>query len=420
MAGTLPRLLLGVAERSVSTLRGHRDVHGPLPDLRKSAPEEILEQVERAGLRGHGGASFPAAKKMRAVASRRKPRIVVANAAEGEPASRKDRVLLREAPHLVLDGVAIAARAVGAGEALIAFPKTDSRSARILQDALRDRRDLRLRGEPSFELVGVPERYLSGQETALVNVIGGGRVTPTFGTRPFERGVRQRPTLVSNVETLAHMALILRHGAGWFRELGTARDPGTALVTVSGAVASAGVYEIAFGTPLDDVLATAGVHEELIAVLLGGYFGSWVPAGAVPRLRLDGESLAAHDASLGAGVIVALAGATCPVAETVRVADYFAAQNAGQCGPCVNGLSAIADTVQRLSTGTAPPGARADLERWATELPGRGACHFPDGAVRFIASALRIFDREFDDHARHGRCERCSEIPVLPAPLIAA
>lgn len=418
--GGLPRLLLGVEERQASTLRGHLDVHGPLPDLRRSAPAGIIDLVEQAGLRGHGGASFPAATKMRAVASRRKPKVVLANGAEGEPASRKDRVLLREVPHLVLDGAAVAARAVGAGEALIALRNTDSRSARSLEGALRERRDARLRGEPKFELVGVPERYLSGQESALVNVIGGGGVTPTFGPRPFERGVRQRPTLVNNVETLAHLGLIFRHGPGWFRELGAARDPGTTLVTLSGAVAAPGVYEIEYGTALDDVLATAGVRDPLIAVLLGGYFGSWVSADSVPRLLLDRDSLAADHATLGAGVIVALAATTCPVAETARVADYFATQNAGQCGPCVNGLGAIADTVQRLATGTAPAGARADLERWAIELPRRGACQFPDGAVRFIASALRIFDLEFEDHARHGRCERCAQNPVLPAPLLAA
>ena len=151
-------------------------------------------------------------------------------------------------------------------------------------------------------------------------------------------------------------------------------------------------------------------------MLLGGYFGCWLPATQIRSLRLAPEQLADHGASLGCGVIVALGSAACPVAETSRIADYFAAQSAGQCGPCVNGLRAIADTVQQLATGTAARPAYWDLERWTSELPRRGACQHPDGAVRFIASALRVFADEFQDHARRGPCERCSQRPTLPAP----
>jgi len=176
------------------------------------------------------------------------------------------------------------------------------------------------------------------------------------------------------------------------------------------------VYEIEHGRPLADLLASAGFTDEPRAVLIGGYFGSWLPAAAIPGLSLAPERLADYGASLGCGVIVALGSAACPVAETARVADYFAAQSAGQCGPCVNGLAAIADTVQQLRTGTASRTAQRDLERWTTEIPRRGACQYPDGAVRFIASALRVFADEFHQHARRGRCDRCAQIPTLPAP----
>ena len=151
-------------------------------------------------------------------------------------------------------------------------------------------------------------------------------------------------------------------------------------------------------------------------MLIGGYFGTWLPAADVPGVRLDAEHLAEHGASLGAGVIVALGSSACPVAETVQIADYFASQSARQCGPCVNGLDAIADTIHRLATGTATSRAQVDLVRWTRELPGRGACQHPDGAVRFISSALRVFADEFDEHARYGPCERCANTPVLPAP----
>ena len=412
----LPRLLIGIGDRPITELEAHLDLHGPLPDPRKLSPAQLIELVEEAGLRGRGGASFPVATKLRAVAAGRKAKVLVANGSEGEPASKKDRLLLRELPHLVLDGAAAAARAVGAGEAIIAISERDDRGARSVALALRERRDARLRDEPRFALVAVPEQFITGQESALVNALSGSEAKPSFAARPFERGVRRRPTLVQNVETLAHVALIARHGAGWFRHLGTEGDPGSALITLSGAVASPGVYEIEQGMALAELLDSAGVTDELVAVLIGGYFGSWLTASRARALRLSPEQLAQHGASLGAGVIVALGGSACPVVETARIADYLAAQSAGQCGPCVNGLGAIADTARQLASGTAIAGARRDLERWTSELPYRGACRYPDGAARFIASALHVFADAFRDHAQRGPCQRCSRIPVLPLP----
>jgi NADH:ubiquinone oxidoreductase subunit F (NADH-binding) len=256
-----------------------------------------------------------------------------------------------------------------------------------------------------------------GQESALINLINTGVARPTFGTRPFERGVRQQPTLVQNVETLAHMALIGRHGASWFRSLGTPEDSGSALITLSGAVQAPGVYEIEQGSPLLDVLEVGGAEPRLAAVLVGGYFGAWLGPDEASRALLSRAELARHGASLGAGVIVALSEANCGVAETARVAAYLAHEGAGQCGPCVNGLDAIADTLQRMASGSAFRDAKRELQRWCQELPRRGACAHPDGAVRFVSSALRVFGCEFDDHARRGRCPRCDAVPALPTPV---
>jgi NADH:ubiquinone oxidoreductase subunit F (NADH-binding) len=413
----LPRLLHGIEDRSMARLEHHVDAHGPLPSLRKCDPEMLIASIEAAGLRGHGGASFPAAKKMRAVASRRRPAIVVANGCEGEPASRKDRTLLRELPHLTLDGAAIAARAVGARAAIVAVPDHDDQTRQALQLAVRDRRRAGLRDDPSFEVARLEPHYLAGQESALVSILGGGPGKPSFAPpRPFERGVRGRPTLVQNVETLAHVALIARHGADWFRQLGTPSDPGSTLVTVSGAVSSPGVFEIEHGIRLEELLASVGVEDRLAAVLVGGYFGTWLTASEVPEIHLASESLSVYGATLGAGVIVALGAGACPVAESSRIAEFFAEQSAGQCGPCVNGLHAVAETVRQLAAGTAGRTARSDLDRWTSQLPRRGACQHPDGAVRFITSSLRAFEAEFRDHARRGPCERCSRPQVLPTP----
>jgi NADH:ubiquinone oxidoreductase subunit F (NADH-binding) len=414
---TLPRLLLAVGDAEPTRLDHHLRLHGQLPDLRRMAPAQLIDQIEASGLRGHGGAAFPVGRKLRAVASRRGRKVVVANGAEGEPASKKDRVLLRELAHLVLDGAAVAARAIGARDAIIPIPQTDERSIRSLERAIEERRRDGFRDEPRMTLALTPKRYITGQETALVNFVNTGVAAPTFGARPFERGVDQRPTLVQNVETLAHLALIARHGAEWFRRLGTPDDPGSALVTISGAARAPGVYEIEHGAPLADVLATAGGEQPVTAVLLGGYFGSWVEGAHVPRLLLARRELSSYRATLGCGVIAVLGPDSCGVAETARVADYLAREAAGQCGPCINGLGAIADTLQRLASGTAGAGARRDLERWSGDLPGRGACAHPDGAARFVASALRVFGPEFDDHAARGPCARCAARPALPTPV---
>ncbi|HUZ30263.1 MAG TPA: NADH-ubiquinone oxidoreductase-F iron-sulfur binding region domain-containing protein [Solirubrobacteraceae bacterium] len=408
-------MLLGVGDHSTVDLQGHLDLHGSMPDLRRISSGQLIELVAAAGVRGRGGASFPVAVKLRSVASRRWQKIVLANGAEGEPASKKDRVLLRERPHLVLDGISLAAGAVRAREAIVAVAQDDERGLRGIARAIEERTRARM-PEPRLSVLPVPARYISGQETALVNLVNTGTALPTFGTRPFERGVRQRPTLVQNVETLAHLALIARHGAGWFRELGTAEDPGSALITLSGAARAPGVYEIEQGMPLADLLEDAGAAPAPRAVLIGGYFGAWIDGTEIERVLLDRETLAAFRASLGAGIIVVLGPDSCAVSETARVAKYFSAEGAGQCGPCVNGLAAVADTIARIQAGTAPHGALADLNRWCSELPGRGACGHPDGAVRFVSSALRVFASEFEAHARRGRCELCHAPAVLPTP----
>ncbi len=413
----LPRLLRGFGSEPITSLDEHINLHGPLPAAPRRSREQLLDELEHSGLRGHGGASFPTAKKMRSVAGRRGSKVVVVNGTEGEPASKKDRALLRETPHLVLEGACLAARAVGADDVLVAFCERDSRSSASLSAALGERRTLR--EEPNIQLFGTPELFLSGQETALVNMLNGGPCKPIFGARPYERGVRGRPTLVQNAETLAHVALIARHGADWFRQVGSQADPGSALVTISGTVDAPGVYEIAHDMPLSQLLDAARCNESLSAVLIGGYFGTWLPARAVAEVRLSPTQLREHGASLGAGVIVALGVSACPVAETARVSEWFAEQSAGQCGPCVYGLDAIANTLARIANGTGGRSAHADIRRWTAELPGRGACQHPDGAARFIASAISVFADEFRDHAAHGRCERCARQPVLPVPLAA-
>jgi NADH:ubiquinone oxidoreductase subunit F (NADH-binding) len=257
--------------------------------------------------------------------------------------------------------------------------------------------------------------YLSGEESALIQHLDGGPLKPrVVPPRPGERGLRRRPTLVQNPETLAHLALIDRHGAEWFHQVGTPDHPGSALVTVSGAVQRPVVQEIACGTPLDAVLNGAGgALEPLRAVLVGGYHGVWVAGDRLGGLTLDDTGLAHHGASLGAGVLVALGTSACPVQELAGAMGWLADQSAAQCGPCANGLPAIARMLAAIAAGKAPRGALTTLERWCGDLPGRGACHLPDGAVRFLSSGLRVFAAEVADHQRSGPCPACRRPPTL-------
>ena len=246
----LPRLLAGLSYDHPSHLADHERTYGPLPVVGR----RFIDVVDASGLTGRGGAGFPAGRKMRGVASGRGAKVVVANGCEGEPASSKDRLLLTRLPHLVLDGVEAAAMAVGAADAYLCAHKHDTELLARLEAAVAERDD-RIR----VTVTGVPGRYVASEQSALVQYLTGGPAKPRYTPpRPHERGVRGRPTLVSNVETLAHVALIARYGDRWFRAAGLPAAPGSMLVTVSGAVCRPGIYEIELGTPIGQVLGRAG------------------------------------------------------------------------------------------------------------------------------------------------------------------
>jgi NADH:ubiquinone oxidoreductase subunit F (NADH-binding) len=416
--GGLPRLLHSTAADRALTLAEHRSLNGPLAEPRRRGRDtSLIAEVESAGLRGRGGAGFPTARKLRAVASSRRRPIVVLNATEGEPASHKDATLAASAPHLMLDGAVLTARALGADQVLVAVCESAGESIEALARAIEERRGER--HEPRLELREIPSGYLTGQESALISHLDGGPGLPRFTPpMPFERGVGGRPTMVSNAETYAHIALIGRRGAEWFRGLGTQTEPGSALVTISGVVAAEGVYEIEWGTPLRDLVrAAGGLTSAPVAALIGGYSGNWIGAEHLAGLTLSDTALAPHGASLGAGVIFLLDGEACPVAETARVIRWMSAQSARQCGPCLHGLEALANEFEQLTDGGTPgPAHPQRLTHLAGMVRGRGACGHPDGVTRLALSALETFPEEFAEHARHGGCEGCAAPARLPLP----
>jgi NADH:ubiquinone oxidoreductase subunit F (NADH-binding) len=389
-----------------------RRYDAPLPVLSRTGDRErLLAEIEASGLTGRGGAGFPTAIKIRAVARDRSP-VVVANGTEGEPASAKDKVLLVANPHLVIDGAVVAARLVGAREIVLAVGRGDAAGIAALERAIAERRDKGV----ALRIAAAPSRFVAGEESALVNWLNGGPAKPTI-ERPFERGVFGRRTLVQNVETLANVALIARHGAEWFRRLGTAKEPGAALVTVLGAVRAPGVGEIELGTTLRDVIALFGGMTAMPqAFLLGGYFGTWVTAHDTLDLPFTNESLRPLGASLGARLLIVLPQDACGLAETARVVRYLERQSAGQCGSCFFGLAAIAGVFERLASGgVAAPQAVERLSRLVAQVEGRGACALPTGAAGLVTSALRVFAREIDAHAAGGCCGP-HRSHVLPVP----
>ncbi|MER5642297.1 NADH-ubiquinone oxidoreductase-F iron-sulfur binding region domain-containing protein [Kitasatospora sp. NPDC002227] len=394
-------------------LAEHLAHHGPAP--RPGAG--LIEAVEAAGLTGRGGGGFPTGRKLRSVAGHRRRAVVVANGMESEPLSRKDLALLATVPHLVLDGAALAAEAVGADLVHLCVPDTRTGLLRTLTAAVGERRRAGLDAVP-VRVEALPHGYVTSESTALVRWLSGGPARPTASPlHTSERGVRGRPTLVQNVETLAHLALIARHGAAWFRSAGTVTSPGTALVTVSGAVRRPGVLETEPGTPLGALLRQAGGPDRpLQAVLLGGFGGTWLRLRDAAALPFSREGLAPA-AAPGAGVVAALAHDACPLAETARILRYLAANGAQQCGPCRFGLPAVADDFSALAEGHAGSDLLDRLRRRIGLLPGRGACRHPDGAARLAASAILAFEADVDHHLGHGHCRRPAALPVPPTDL---
>ncbi len=418
-SAALPRLLAGLRDQQVLGLAGHERSYGMLwlrgPSGRRR-PERLIDIVEASGLTGRGGAGFPTGRKMRSVAGRGET-VVVANGAEGEPASAKDRLLLTQLPHLVLDGITLAADAVGAHDAYLCVHRQERDLLDGLAAAVAERRRAGYDPVP-VQITGIPGRYIASEQSSIVQYLNGGPGKPTFSPpRPHESGVHGRPTLVNNVETLAHVALIARHGDRWFRTAGVPSAPGSMLVTVGGAVQRPGVYEIELGTGVGEVIMLAGgPAENLQALLIGGYFGAWVPVEVAWQVRMTQASMRAVGGALGAGVLLALPDSSCGLAETARVTRYLAEQGAGQCGPCLMGLPALAGALADLAFYGGRGGAVDAVAALIPLIEGRGACRHPDGAAQLARSALRAFIADARRHDHCGPCEGVGRAPLLPVP----
>jgi len=407
----------GPADPGLAT---HLALHGPLHLPSRDDRDwshAIWREVAASGLTGRGGGGFPAAAKWDVVTRSGRRPVVVVNAMEGEPASAKDRALLTWSPHLVLDGAEVAAALSGAREIVVAVADDRDGTARAAERAVAERG--RSARACAVSVVRPPARYVTGEESALVSWLERGDARPVLRVdKSVPLQVGRRPVLVHNAETLAQVALVARHGAAWFRELGTGEAPGSMLVTVSGAVRAPGVLEVELGTPVGAVVERAGPTAPVAGLLLGGYGGAWLhPAQASVPYAPD--PLGAAGATLGVGIVVVLPTSSCGITETARIARYMAGESVGQCGPCVFGLPAIADDLELLAGGRGDPAVLARLEQRCGAVTGRGACRHPDGVVRLVRSALAVFADDVRDHAAGRPCPAHAAPTVLRFPVPA-
>lgn len=417
------RLLAGWAETGrAETYAEHLRRFGPLPLKHfhgSAGRQQLIEVVGAAGLRGRGGAAFPTGRKLAAVAANRGRAIVLGNGCEGEPSSRKDQILVEYAPHLVIEGAIVAAHATHADEIYLCVHAEAAGGpaglAGRLAEAAGDHRT-----KVNIRIVEVPGGFVASEESALVNFLQTGDARPTSKPpRAFERGVKGRPTYVGNFETLAHLALVARFGSDWFRTVGTASSPGSALVTMGGAVRNAGVVEVPYGMTVDELVESAGgATEELQAYLVGGFAGHWMPAASAGSTPFTHEDLGAAGAGVGVGAVIALPAAACGIVETAHVLAYLAGESAAQCGPCMFGLPAIASDFAALASAATVRDVLVQrrIERRLDEIAGRGACAHPDGAIRLAETALRVFEVDVRSHLAGRPCPAAIRPPRLRLP----
>ena len=418
------RLLAGPPESAgAESLESHESRWGRLDP--GSTRDRIRDALRTSGLDGRGGGGFPLSRKLdTAVLAPGRP-LVVVNASESEPASRKDRTLVAYRPHLVLDGAAAVAAVVGADRVVIHLHRGSEPAGTSLAHAIAQRR-MAGRADPPWQLSMGPENYVSGEASAIAALLEGDEARPHFSAVPMAHvGPSGRPTVVNNAETMAQVVQVISGAGsdgsareGWSgQQVGAGAAPGSRLLTLAGAVRSPGrVVELVGRASIGEVLANEGVISPPAAVLVGGYAGTWIDGTRAWTTALDPEGLRHIGAGVGCGLVGVLPHARCGLAETAALVSYLAGETAGQCGPCVHGLPRLARACAALAEGRMRRRGVRQLVSLAGTVDGSGACSHPDGVVRLIRSALGAFAADVEAHLAGRACHGVTGPAVFPVP----
>jgi NADH-quinone oxidoreductase subunit F len=383
----------------------------------QSPSEEVVKIVTDAGLRGRGGAGFPTGKKWQF--TREAPgeqRYLVLNGGEDEPGSKKDRVLLENLPHLVLEGTVLAAYAIGASKAYLYINARYDVAIKSINDALVEAKSAGYLGDKilgstfslGVEVVPAPHNYVAGEDTAVLEAIEGKkplpRQKPPF---PVTAGLFGKPTSVNNVETLANVAPIVLNGADWYRKFGTAESAGTMIFSLNDDVNRPGVYELPFGTPLRYLIEECGGGikdgKKIKAVMPAAPSSAFLPPEKIDT-PLDHNSMRDAGSALGCGVVKLVAEGDCIVEELVKIADFFAAESCGQCPACRMETNTLAMLIKKVQGGQ---GGQQILEQFGKILAfnkGKGFCNLIAMPGPPIESAIQLFPADFEAHLTSGKC----------------
>jgi NADH-quinone oxidoreductase subunit F len=434
LASGEPRLLTDIGRVDPTSLTSYRE-HSGYAALERAVtrltPEEVIGEIEAAGLRGRGGSGFPTAAKWRAARDAAGDRrIVVANLMAADPSALGDRALAEGNPHLVIEGLLVAAYAIGASQAIVAVRRDWTEAIARLQAAVREATEAHLAGylvlgtDTSIQL-SVWEgsgAYVAGEETALLNALAGDRGMPAIRPPyPAERGLQDAPTVVQNAETLAHAAWILAHSPEAFASAGSEASRGTKLVTIMGRVGQPGLVEVPLGTPLLDLLAMAGGGTgSTKALFVGGPGGGAIDAGSLST-PYDYETLEAAGAIVGSGSVLVTDSATCMVDTARFFVDFSAREACGKAVPCRIGTKRLVEALDRILAATPRPNDFTLLRELSAKMSDTALCKLERLAPAPILTTLERFPDEYRAHAERGECLagacRAGDVAPLLDPL---
>jgi NADH:ubiquinone oxidoreductase subunit F (NADH-binding) len=406
-----------------------------LQRAQRIGPAATIEEVAQAGLRGRGGGGFPTGRKWAGIAGQGGRRYLVCNGAEGEPGTFKDRALLRANPYQLVEGVIIAAFAIGATDAFICLKASFQREIDAVTRAVQEFQTAGICRDCTVTIVAGPDEYLFGEEKAMLEVIEGNDPLPRwlpphihglYATAPqlgwqaheTQRGragaAGANPTLVNNVETLSNVPHILARGADWYRTMGTPESPGTIVATVVGDVIAPDIGEVELGTPLRDVIDAAGAGTapgRSVKAVFSGVANAVITADQLD-VPLTYEGFQAIGSGMGAAGFIVYDDTTCMVDTAYRFSRFLSVESCGQCPPCKIGSGAITEHLERLETGVGTEDDISGIAGWLERVTDGNRCYLAVEEQVMVSSVLRAFGEEFVEHVELGHCPRPRRLPI--------